>query len=315
MTGSQSAVELYAGDRPEIASGPRAVGPAGDMPASQRVLAASLVKTGQTFSLAATRFNGMPLYPGHPPLQVLSYRTPRGLEVASDNLWEPTPNEVNLGCISEIVTACTHSGAHIDALAHMTIGSDRHWYDGANADEHLGDFGPTVGDASSLPQLFSRGVLVDVPRYRGVDVLPSGSAISATEIRDVLGFQGIELQKWDVVLIRTGYMSLWPDPELLAQHSSAGPDISAADYLLDQGVVAVGSDTESLEVQPTNQPGSPSNPQPVHTRLLIENGIYLLESLDLESLAAAQVYEFLFVALPLKIRGATGSMVDPMAII
>ena len=61
--------------------------------------------------------------------------------------------------------------------------------------------------------------------------------------------------------------------------------------------------------------GTPANPQPVHTLLLIENGIHLMESLDLEALARDRVYEFLFVALPLKIRGATASMVDPLAVI
>jgi kynurenine formamidase len=59
----------------------------------------------------------------------------------------------------------------------------------------------------------------------------------------------------------------------------------------------------------------PSNPQPVHTRLLVEAGIYLMESLDLEQLAADDVYEFLFIALPLKITGATGSMLDPLAVV
>ncbi len=59
----------------------------------------------------------------------------------------------------------------------------------------------------------------------------------------------------------------------------------------------------------------PANPQPVHTPLLIEHGIYLLESLDLEGLAGAGVHEFLVVALPLAIRGATASMVDPVAIV
>jgi kynurenine formamidase len=53
----------------------------------------------------------------------------------------------------------------------------------------------------------------------------------------------------------------------------------------------------------------------VHTLLLIENGVYIMESLDLEALARDRVYEFLFVALPVKIRGATGSMVDPLAVV
>ena len=78
---------------------------------------------------------------------------------------------------------------------------------------------------------------------------------------------------------------------------------------------ATGSDTETFEVQPAPDMGEPANPQPVHTLLLIERGIYIMESLDLEGLAKSGAREVLFVALPLKIRGATGSMIDPVAVI
>jgi kynurenine formamidase len=291
------------------------VGPAGHIPAAQRVRAAGLVRTGQQYSLAATRFPGMPLFPGHPPFQVQSYRTPQGLRVAGENLWAPTPNEVGLGCMTEVITSTAHSGAHIDALAHITVGDDDHWYGGANAAEHLGDFGPTVGDAASLPPLFTRGVLLDVAGYRGVDCLPAGSAVDAAEMAAVAAAQGVEIREWDVVLFRTGYMGLWPDADRMARHVSPGPDLSAAELLADRGVVATGSDTETFEVQPAPDPGVPSNPQPVHTRLLVERGIYLMESLDLEQLAADRVHEFLFVALPVKIAGATGSMLDPLAVV
>ncbi|HWM01307.1 MAG TPA: cyclase family protein [Actinophytocola sp.] len=291
------------------------VGPAGDIPAAHRVQAAALVRTGRQYSLAATRFPGMPLFPGHPPFQVVSYRTPRGLRVGAENLWAPTPNEVQLGCMTEVITSTAHSGAHIDALAHITIGEDDHWYGGANATDHLGDFGPTVGDAASLPPLFTRGVLLDVAGYRGVDCLPAGSPIDAAEIEAVATAQDVQLREWDVVLVRTGYMGLWPDAERMARHTSPGPDLSAAELLADAGVVAVGSDTETFEVQPAPDPGAPSNPQPVHTRLLVERGIYLMESLYLEQLAADRVHEFLFVALPIKIAGATGSMMDPLAVV
>ena len=87
----------------------------------------------------------------------------------------------------------------------------------------------------------------------------------------------------------------------------------------DREVYAVGSDTETFEVQPAPDPapdpGPTGNPQPVHTALLIERGVYIMESLDLEELARQRRYEFLFVALPVKIRGATGSMVDPVAVV
>ena len=293
----------------------RYAGRACDIPTGQRVRAAALVRTGRQYSLAATRFPGMPLFPGHPPFQVQSYRTPQGLRVAGDDLWPHTPNEVGLACMTEVITSTAHSGAHVDALAHITVGDDDHWYGGANAAEHLGDFGPTVGDAASMPPMFTRGVLLDVAGYRGVDCLPAAQPVDAAETQAIAAAQGVEIHEWDVVLFRTGYMSLWPDAGRMAQHVSPGPDISAAEFLADRGVVAVGSDTETFEVQPAPDPGAPSNPQPVHTRLLVEGGIYIMESLDLEDLAADHVHEFLFVGLPLKISGATGSMLDPLAVV
>jgi kynurenine formamidase len=265
-------------------------GRACDIPTAQRVQAAALVRTGRQYSLAATRFPGMPLFPGHPPFQVQSYRTPQGLRVAGDDLWPHTPNQVGLACMTEVITSTVHSGAHVD-------------------------FGPTVGDAASMPPMFTRGVLLDVAGYRGIDCLPAGDPVDAAETEAIAAAQGVEIREWDVVLFRTGYMGLWPDAARMAQHVSPGPDLSAAEFLADRGVVAVGSDTETFEVQPAPDPGVPSNPQPVHTRLLVEGGVHIMESLDLEELAAGHVHEFLFVALPLKISGATGSMVDPLALV
>ena len=290
------------------------IGPIGRLPADRIVRAAGLVREGRTYSLAATRYPGMPLFPGHPPFQVLNYRTPRGIRVTGATPWGPV-NDAGLGYMAEYVMATSHSGAHVDALAHMTVGDDMHWYGGGNADEHLTDFGPTYLDASALPPFFTRGILLDAPRHRGLDVLPAGSPIDAAEMDAMCAAQGVRVEPWDVVLIRTGYMGLWPDAERMAAHKTAGPDISAARWLLERGVVATGTDTETYEVQPAPDLGTPANPQPVHTLLLIENGIYLLESLDLEALARDRIHEFLFVALPLKIRGATGSMVDPLAVV
>jgi kynurenine formamidase len=292
----------------------REIGPVGNIPADQLVKAAQLVRQGKAYTLSATRFPGMPLFPGHPPFQVLNYRTPRGIRVTGAKPWGPV-NDAGLGYMADYMMATSHSGAHMDALAHMTVGDDMHWYGGGRPDEHLSDFGPLYGDASKMPPFFTRGVLLDAAGHRGVQHLSHGSPIDAAEMEAMCKAERVTVQPWDVVLIRTGYMSLWPDAEKMAAEKTAGPDISAAEWLLERGVVASGTDTETYEVQPAPDPGPTGNPQPVHTLLLIENGIYLMESLDLEELARDRVYEFLFVALPLKIRGATGSMVDPLAII
>jgi kynurenine formamidase len=256
----------------------------------------------------------MPVFGAHPPFDVSMYRTPAGLRGDGVKPWGEV-NEVNLGYMAEVMSGTSHSGAHVDALAHMTIGDDDHWYGGAAAGTCLGDRGPTVGDGSKIPPFIRRGILLDVPGYRGINALPANEPVNAEELQAVARHQGVTITPGDVVMIRTGYMSEWPDPERMARHVTAGPDISAARWLLEQGVVAAGSDTETFEVQPAPDPGSPANPQPVHTLLLIENAIYLFESIYLEDLARDRVYEFLFVALPIKVKGATGSMLDPVAII
>lgn len=290
------------------------VGPVRDIPAEKIVEAAQSVKEGRWYSLATSRFPGMPLFPGHPPFQVLNYRTPPGIRAEGAQPWGP-PNDAGLGYMAEYVMATSHSGAHVDALGHMTVGDDNHWYGGGNTADHLTDTGPSVGDAEKLPPFFTRGVLLDAAGFRGVEALPAGSPVDAEEMQAIANWEGVEVGPWDVVLIRTGYLAFWPDGDKMAAHKTAGPDLSAAEWLLERGVVATGTDTETYEVQPAPDRGNPANPQPVHTKLLIENGIYLLESVYLEEIARDAVYEFLFVALPVKIRGATGSMVDPLAMV
>jgi Putative cyclase len=140
-----------------------------------RVLTAlGQVKTGRIHSLALTRFPGMPLFAGHPDFTVLSYRTPQGMRAAGTRAW-PGPNDAGLGYVAEVVSGTTHTGAHIDAHAHMTIGEHDRWF-GGSAQQDLGDFGPLKGDASELDPIWTRGVLYDVPRFRGCDSLMSCSA-------------------------------------------------------------------------------------------------------------------------------------------
>ena len=280
----------------------------------QEVLAANgLIRQGRILRLARDRFPRMPVFPGHPSFEVLSYRTPQGLRAAGDRPWGPL-NDAGLGYMSELVMGTTHSGAHIDAHAHMTVGAEDRW-NGGSAQRHLGDFGPLRGDATEIPPLWRRGVLYDVPGHRELDHLGRGEPVDAAELEAIEAAGGVAAGDGDVALIRTGYMRHWPHAERMAEHRGPGPDVSAARLLADRGVIAVGSDTETFEVQPAPDPGRPANPQPVHTLLLIERGIYIMESLDLEALARSGACEFLFVALPLAIRGATGSMIDPVAVL
>ncbi len=114
------------------------------------------------------------------------------------------------------------------------------------------------------------------------------------------------------MLVRTGYMAYWPhDLEGAGRHFSAGLTPDAAIALAERGAVAIGSDTEGLEVLPEVDP---ADVFPVHIALLVERGVHIIELLYLEDLARDGRHEFLFVCLPLRIRGATASMVRPVAI-
>jgi kynurenine formamidase len=293
-----------------FAADPAAV-PAGEATPGDVLAALALVKQGRVYNLDCGRFPGMPIFPGHPPFQVLSYRTPRGIANQGDQDWLGE-NEPGFYWQSEMVMGTVHSGTHVDALAHITCGERHEWFGGGNSEEHLGDFGPLRGDATELPPLIARGVMVDVAGARGVDALDAHAAIGADELRDTLGRQSVELRRGDVVLIRTGYLSGWPDPDFIAAHEQAGIDLDGARWLAEQGVVAVGADTEALEVLPSTVPG---NPHPVHLALLNARGILIIEMVDCEELARDRAYEFCFVCLPLAIRGATGSMVRPIALV
>jgi len=178
---------------------------------------------------------------------------------------------------------------------------------------YVGEAPPIFAQAAS-PDMVYVAVEDPSPKSEAI-IVPKGSPIDAAEMEAICAAQGVTVEPWDVVVIRTGYMGLWPDAERMAEHKTAGPDVSAARWLLERRVIAAGSDTETFEVQPAPDPGPEGNPQPVHTALLIQNGVYIMESLDLEELARQRIYEFLFVALPVKIRGATGSMVDPVAVV
>jgi kynurenine formamidase len=279
----------------------------------ERLLAAAkLIQHGRGYDLDAGRSMGLPLGPGQPQLTVVSYRTSRGLMMTGD-YFPDSPNGDRQGFNSELVMSSMHTGCHIDALAHITLGADAHWYNGYRAQDHLGDFGPRRADVSAYPPILGRGVLADVAGARGVERLPAGYGISGDELQSVLNAQGTSVAEGDVVLIRTGIMRDWPDAAKMAEADGSGLRLDGARWLADElRVAAVGADNASVEMLPS---GDPARPQPVHAFLLVERGVPLLEFVYLEELARDRVYEFFFVALPLKIAGATGSMLRPVAVI
>ena len=292
------------------------VGPVARQTDNEVVAAASLVKKGIIYPLGCERFNGMPNFPGT-PFSIHTLVSPEGVRREKPSwakwIWDESTNKVNLGFNADLVIAGTHTGTHIDTLAHTTVGEDDHWFNGFTAKEYCTDAGIMRCDGSTFLPIFTHGVLLDVAGYLGVDKIPNGQGISAQDLEETVKKYGVEIRKGDVVLIHTGYADDYPYVDNNNPvYSRAGIDESAAHWLADKGVVAVGSDTESLEQVPC---ANPDNPHIVHTILLIEKGIHIMETVLTKTLVDDKIWEFLFVAQPLTIRGATGSMLNPMAVI
>ena len=286
------------------------LGPAHDTSPDDVLTALTLPGRGVIYDLDAGRWPGMPVGGHNPPFTVTAYRTPLGVRASGDyQLSRNGSPERNF--VTDMIISGTHTGTHLDALSHITRGEDDSWHGGYTAAESLGDFGPMRAESSSIPPFVCRGVLIDVANARGEDALPAGELITAAELDETLHRQNVVIRSGDAVLLRTGYMKVWGTPSAKA-HAGAGIGRDGGRYLADQGAVLVGADTEAVEQAPATDLELPLTP--VHIDLLIERGIYLLELAYLEDLSRDRVYEFLFMCLPLRIRGGTGAMVRPIAI-
>lgn len=208
------------------------------------------------------------------------------------------------------ISMYTHSGTHIDALNHFGL-HGKIW-NGVSADDALTTRGWTKSGVDKYPPIVARGVMIDVAKAKGVKHLPSSYTITAADLQDALKKQGSKLEPGDVVLIRTGLMTLWPDQEKYRLLDQAGIGLEAAQWLVEsQQAMLLGSDSLGVESFPSKHP---ENFVPVHTYLLTERGVSMLEAVWLEDLSKDGVYEFLFIASPLKFRGGTASPLRPIAI-
>jgi kynurenine formamidase len=210
-----------------------------------------------------------------------------------------------------------HGAPSIDALGH--IGRDGKLFggiDAAGATSHqdgigAGGVGGNLGiDQFPTELIVNRGVLLDVASVvmNGNAPLPPDFEITDSHLELAASRHGVRLQPGDTVFIRTGWGQYFKgDPKLYAGESSPGPGIHAAEYLIRHGVRVVGNDTLTFEKRPAFVSSPKIQVFPVHMRLIADSGIYIVENLNLEELAAARVYEFAVVVPPLKVKGATGS--------
>ena len=200
-------------------------------------------------------------------------------------------------------------GTQFDGLGHLGIGDL--FYNGNRGSEFAQAEGLTRLGIENVGAIVTRGVLIDVARFKGVDQLAPTYEITAADLTGALQRQRTEIRAGDVVLIHTGWGSLWmkDNPKFLA--TAPGIGVAAAQLLVDEEVVLVGSDNWGVEVMPNP---NPSLAAPVHQMLLARNGIYLHENVATEALARDAVYEFVYMFAPLRLKGATGSPGNPIAI-
>jgi len=204
----------------------------------------------------------------------------------------------------------THTGTHLDALNHFGL-HGKIWNEYSAAD-HLGVRGWAKAGIDKYPPIVARGVLIDVAKSKSMVRLPASYAITVADLQDALKKQGTKLQPGDVVLVRTGLMTLWPDENKYRLLDEAGLSLEAAQWLVEgQKAMLLGSDNLGVESLPSPDP---ANFVPVHSYLQAEHGVSILEAAWLEDLSKDQVYEFVFIASPLKFRGGTASPIRPIAI-
>lgn len=204
---------------------------------------------------------------------------------------------------SGMVVMPEHSGTHIDALSHQAENLVLHG--GVKVDSKLQTAaGFREHGVETIAPLIARGVLLDVA---GAKRLPPNHLISVDELQAT----GVEVREGDVVLVRTGYGAIWNRPD--EYMDAAGVGAQACQWLADRKVKAVGADNMAFDtVESFDKELGVSLPG--HLILLVRAGVYIIENLNLEELAASGVREFTFLCLPLKMRGVTGSPVRPIAL-
>lgn len=206
---------------------------------------------------------------------------------------------------NDIISMGTHVGTHIDALSHVS--QDGRMHDGLGMMELA---------VHTIEPMVRRGVLLDVPATLGLGRLEAGQEITVADLEATVEREGVTVGAGDVVLVRSGWGQHFDagDGDTFRGLSTGVPGVgeAGATWLAERGVHAVGADTIAFE---RLAPGAGHGLLPAHRVLLVEHGIYIVETMDLEGLAREGIHEFVFVLSPLPLVGATGSPVRPLAVV
>jgi kynurenine formamidase len=257
---------------------------------AKRREALGLVRQGRLYDLGRVLDESIPVFPGRYFRQTLV--TTAHHANANGGVGG---NHVNW--VTEQVAGTMQLGTHLDALSHLQIG-DR-GYNGWTVAELAGTGGVRRLGVETVPQIVTRGWLVDV---------------DGAEPGDVIGVEhtaGVKPSPGDAVLFHTGWGRRWSDPDgYLA--GEPGPGCELAGWLADHAVALTGCDTWSFGPVPAEDPDRPFE---VPQLLNAKHGVFIVENLDLEELAADGVREFALILTHPKLRGATGAWTSPIALV
>lgn len=259
--------------------------------------ARNLISRGQTYQLGRVYEAGMPLFgTRHYSLRIPKVFGPNGTNQMYYH------DEIISGELGQI-------GTQFDGLGHAGIGDL--FYNGNRGSEFAKAEGLTKLGIENVGALVTRGVLIDVAALKGQAMLAGGYEITRADIEGALKRQNVTIRSGDVVLFHTGWGSLWIKDNAKFTANAPGIGLGAAKYLVEREIVVAGADTWSVEVVPNPDPALAF---PVHQEFIARNGIYIFENLVTEELARDSAYEFAFIFAPLRLKGATGSPGNPLAI-
>jgi kynurenine formamidase len=264
----------------------------------ERILdAAKLIRYGETISLAQPISWNTPLT-RHRPAPVHFMASDGGDYAQGDRTLSSRVSD-------DSVFLATHTGTHIDALAHVWYGDQI--FNGFSQYSTSSRSGAARCGVEKLGPLVGRGVLLD---FAQENPLQDDSQIGPKEFEACLSRQGTELREGDMILLRTGWWSSRAHSPDQTFSSEPGPDVEGGRWLANQSPACVGSDNFAFEMLPNDNASFP-----VHELLLRDCGIPIIEGLALDELARRGVYEFLLVVTPLPLCGATASPINPVAIL
>lgn len=272
-------------------------GAANRMTAAKVLEAKNLITRGTVYQLGRVYEAGMPMF----GTRHYSLRIPQAFKIAGTN--QPVyHDELVSGELGQI-------GTQFDGLGHFGIGDL--FYNGNNRQDFAQPEGLRKLGIENVGPLVTRGVLIDIAKYKSVQQLQPTYEITADDLHGALQQQKLQIHSGDAVLIHTGWGSLWMKDNQKYGQTCPGIGVGAAQFLADSEVTLVGADNWSVEVNPNP---NASLGAPVHQLLLTRNGIYLHENLNTADLARDGVYEFAYIFVPVPLKGATGSPGSPIAI-